>query len=202
MKMLLKNRKTLKITTVEAAQKRKLARGPLDARLPRAQGTAWAWAEKSARARLTLGPNVADRRRPLLAVGSDPTAGRVPRGIKTRPAPAPRNPRTFSLSPFSLHAKQRRPRRRRPWRPRRRRGWRRHRPPRRRARSAHAEARRRRVAWRRCPEPARARASSVPDDERRSPSGPRPSERRRGTFPRSGGRRCWRRTVSTRRPLL
>ena len=60
MKMLLKNRKkTLKITIVEAAQKRKLARGPLGARLPRAQGTAWAWAGKSARARLTLGPNVA-----------------------------------------------------------------------------------------------------------------------------------------------
>ena len=59
MKMLLKNRKTLKITTVEAAQKRKLARGPLGARLPRAQAAAWAWAGKSARARLTLGPNVA-----------------------------------------------------------------------------------------------------------------------------------------------
>jgi len=59
MKMLLKNRKTLKITTVEAAQKQKLARGPLGARLPRAQAAAWAWAGKSARARLTLGPNVA-----------------------------------------------------------------------------------------------------------------------------------------------
>ena len=59
MKMLLKNRKTLKITTVEAAQKRKLARGPLGARLPRAQAAVWAWAGKSARARLTLGPNVA-----------------------------------------------------------------------------------------------------------------------------------------------
>jgi len=59
MKMLLKNRKTLEITTVEAAQKRKLARGPLGARLPRAQAAAWAWAGKSARARLTLGPNVA-----------------------------------------------------------------------------------------------------------------------------------------------
>ena len=59
MKMLLKNRKTLKITTVEAAQKRKLARGPLGARLPRAQAAAWAWAGKSARTRLTLGPNVA-----------------------------------------------------------------------------------------------------------------------------------------------
>ena len=59
MKMLLKNRKTLKITTVEAAQKRKLARSPLGARLPRAQAVAWAWAGKSARARLTLGPTVA-----------------------------------------------------------------------------------------------------------------------------------------------
>ena len=57
--MLLKNRKTLKITTVEAAQKRKLARGPLGARLPRAQAAAWAWAGKSAPVWLPLGPNVA-----------------------------------------------------------------------------------------------------------------------------------------------
>ena len=58
MKMLLKNRKTLEITTVEAAQKRKLTRGPLGARLPRAQAAAWAWAGKEAPAWFPVGPNL------------------------------------------------------------------------------------------------------------------------------------------------
>ena len=43
-----------------------------------------------------------DRWRPLLAVGSDPTAGRVPRGIKTRPAPAPPKTLEHFHSPLSL----------------------------------------------------------------------------------------------------
>ena len=51
--------KTLKIIIVEAAQKRKPARGPLGARLPRAQAAAWAWAGILAPTRLPLGPLLA-----------------------------------------------------------------------------------------------------------------------------------------------
>ena len=186
MKMLLKNRKekkkTLKITTVERGPKAKTGPRPARRAPPPRPGHSVGLGRKigprSAHSWAECGPTGGDRswpsdliRRPAASLaGSKP--GRRP----------PRNPRTFSLSPFSLHAKQRRPRRRRPWRPRRR-GWRRHRPPRRRTRSAQAGARRRRVAWRRCPEPARARTSGVPDGERRSPSGPHPGERRRRTFP-------------------
>jgi len=51
--------KTLKIIIVEAAQKRKPARGPLGARLPCAQAAAWAWAGILAPTRLPLGPLLA-----------------------------------------------------------------------------------------------------------------------------------------------
>ena len=205
MKMLLKNRKNIENHHCGGGPKAKNGPRPTRRAPPPRPGRSVGLGRDFGPPRGSLlGQIRPDWRRLLLAVGSDPTAGRIPRGIKTRPVPAtpPKTLEHFFPSPFSLHDGGGGHWRRRPRRPRRRRGWRRHRPPRRRARSAHAGARRRRVAWRRCPEPARARTSGVPDGERRSPSGPRPSERRRGTFPRGGGRRCWRRTVSTRRPLL
>ena len=95
--MLLKNRKTLKITTVEAAQKRKMARGPLGARLPRAQAAAWAWATKSACSYLPLGPHLArspaavpSRPSPTIKIGR-PSA--LFAGTKLGDAASPANPR-------------------------------------------------------------------------------------------------------------
>ena len=190
--MLLKNRKNIENHHCGGGPKGKNGMRPTRRAPPprpgRSVGLGRKIGPRSAHSWAECGPTGGDRSWPSDLIRR-PAASLA--GSKLGRRPPPQHPRTFSLSPFSLHAKQRRPRRRRPWRPRRRRGWRRHRPPRRRARSAHAGARRRRVAWRRCPEPARARTS-----------GPRPGERRRRTFSRGGGRRCWRRTVSTRRPLL
>ena len=68
--------KTLKIIIVEAAQKRKPARGPLGTCLPRAQAAAWAWAGILAPTRLPLGlllarspPAVPSRPSPPIKIG-------------------------------------------------------------------------------------------------------------------------------------
>ena len=81
---------------MEAAQKRKLARGPLGTRLPRAQAAAWAWAGISAPrvapSWAKSGPTGAVRSWPLDQIGrlSVFFVGTKPAG-----AVSPPNPKTF-----------------------------------------------------------------------------------------------------------
>ena len=85
--------KTLKIIIVEAAQKRKPARGPLGARLPRALAAAWAWAGISAPrvapSWAKSGPTGAVRSWPLDQIGrlSVFFAGTKPAGAVSPPKP-------------------------------------------------------------------------------------------------------------------
>ena len=57
--MLLKNRKNLKMNTVEPAQPRIRPAARERVAFPHAQAAAWAWVINSARARLPLGPHLA-----------------------------------------------------------------------------------------------------------------------------------------------
>ena len=106
-----KTEKTLKIIIVEAAQKRKPARGPLGARLPRAQAAAWAWARILAPMRLPLGPLLAhsppavpSRPSPPIKIGR---LGALFAGSKPQRRGVPPNPRSFA-PPLSLSTGRRR----------------------------------------------------------------------------------------------